>query len=382
MQHRARRFVVKVGSRVLLSRDGGVDPGRVDVLCAEVAELAAAGFEPVVVTSGAIACGIDRLKLGARPTDLARLQAAAAAGQIALMHLYEEAFSRRGLVAAQVLLTHSDVADRRRYLNARATFRELIALKAIPVVNENDTVATREIRFGDNDALSAEVAALAGAELLILLTDVDALYDADPHNSEGRPARRIPIVRDVAREAAPFAGGGDGRVGTGGMATKAEAARRAAAIGIPTIIADGRRHDILRSIFRGEDTGTLFLAGETPLTARKAWIANTLKPKGRLVVDAGAAEALVRRGKSLLPSGIRAVDGEFARGAPVSIADESGAELARGLVSYDAIDLARIAGRRSEDVARILGFAYGEAVHRDDLALMKAAAQTNSKPSS
>jgi glutamate 5-kinase len=373
MSPKARRFVVKVGSRVLLSKDGGINPDRIDDLCAEVAALAEAGFEPVVVTSGAIACGIDRLRLTERPTDLARLQAAAAAGQIELMRLYQEAFSRRGLVAAQVLLTHNDVTDRRRYLNARSTMRELIALRAIPVVNENDTVATREIRFGDNDALSAEVASLAGAELLVLLTDVDGLYDADPRGAgrDGRPAARpIRLVRDIAAEAAPFARGSDGRVGTGGMATKVEAARRAGAVGVPTIVADGRRSDVLGAIFRGEDVGTLFVARETPLTARKAWIANTLKPKGRLVVDGGAAEALVRRGKSLLPSGIRAVEGEFARGAPVAIADEAGHEVARGLVSYDAIDLARIAGRRSEEILRILGFAYGEAVHRDDLAVL------------
>lgn len=373
MPHRARRFVVKVGSRVLLTKDGGIDADRVDDLCAEVVELAEAGFEPVVVTSGAIACGIARLKLDGRPKELSRLQAAAAAGQIKLMQLYEESLGRRGRVAAQVLLTHNDVVDRRRYLNARATMRDLIEMKAIPIVNENDTVATREIRFGDNDALSAEVAALAGAELLILLTDVEALHDADPRATarEGKlPARRIPLVRDIALEAAPFATASDGRVGTGGMASKVEAARRAAAIGIPTIVADGRRPDILTAIFSGEDAGTLFLPRETPLNARKAWIANTLKPRGKVVVDAGAAEAMTRRGKSLLASGIRAVEGEFARGHPVSIVDEGGRELARGLVSYDATDLVRIAGRRSEEILRVLGFAYGEAVHRDDLAVL------------
>ncbi len=373
----ARRFVVKIGSRVLLGPDGAVSEERIDVLCGEIAELAGGGFEPVIVTSGAIACGVARLELGKRPTDLARLQAAAAAGQIALMRIYEEALSRRGLVAAQVLLTHADVSDRRRYINARSTFRELIALGAIPVVNENDTVATREIRFGDNDALSAEVAALAGAELLVLLTDVDALYDADPGAPPApagqparRPARRIPVVRDIERDAKPFAAGGDGRVGTGGMASKVEAARRAAEAGIPTIVAGGRRGDILSAIFTGEDVGTLFVPRESPLRARKLWIANTLKPRGKLVVDEGAEEALVERGKSLLPSGIRALEGDFARGQPVSIVGEDGVEIARGLVSYDAPDLKRILGLRSDAIARTIGYSYDEAVHRDDLALL------------
>jgi glutamate 5-kinase len=362
----ARRFVVKVGSRVLLAPDGGVDIDRIEELCAEVAELAAAGYEPLIVTSGAIACGIERLRFPGRPTELAKLQAAAAAGQIVLMRIYEEALSRRGLVAAQVLLTHSDVVDRRRYINARTTFRELIALKAVPVVNENDTVATREIRFGDNDALSAEVAALAGAELLVILTDVAGLYDSDPRTNKN--ARHIAIVRDPM-QVQGYAGRGDGRVGTGGMTTKVEAARRAAESGIPTIVADGRRHDILTAIFRGDDAGTLFLAKETPLSARKLWIANTLKPKGRLFIDPGAEEALVRRGKSLLPSGIRSVEGEFARGAPVSIVSERGHEIGRGLVSYDSADIARIKGLRSEDIAKAIGYVYDEAVHRDDLAI-------------
>jgi glutamate 5-kinase len=381
---RGRRFVVKIGSRVLLngaSPSRGIDARRIDALCGEVAELALAGYEPVIVTSGAIACGIGRLQLPGRPKELPRLQAAAAAGQIALIRIYEESLSKRNLIAAQLLLTHSDVADRRRYLNARATLRELIGLGTIPVINENDTVATREIRFGDNDALSAEVAALAGADLLVLLTDVPCLMDGDPQakGPDGGPgaSRRIAVVRDIAREATPFAGQGDGRVGTGGMVSKIEAARRASDAGIPTIIADGRRADILSAIFSGEDTGTLFVPKEAPLKARKAWIANTLKPSGRIVVDSGAEEALVERGKSLLPSGIRAVEGAFVRGAPVAIVDEGGVEFARGLVSYDSTDLAKIAGLKSDEVPRVLGFAYDEAVHRDDLVLLARPAAGN-----
>jgi glutamate 5-kinase len=366
----SRRVVVKVGSRVLRGEAArGIDEARLDALCGEVAALRAAGREAIVVTSGAIACGLARLGLERRPGDLPRLQAAAAAGQIALMRLYEEALSRRGLTAAQVLLTHADAADRRRYLNARATLRALLDLQAVPVVNENDTVATAEIKFGDNDNLSAEIAGLVEADLLILLTDVEGLYDADPRTTPA--ARRVPLVRDVAREAAPFAGKGDGAVGTGGMATKVAAAGKAACAGIRTVIADGRRRDIVAAVLRGEDVGTLVLADATPIAARKRWIAHTLKPRGRVVVDDGARVAVAERGKSLLPSGVRAVDGDFQRGEPISVVDEVGREFARGLSSYDSADLARIAGKRSEAAREILGFAYEEAIHRDDLVLLK-----------
>ncbi len=374
----ARRIVVKVGSRVLrgepppggggATAPAGVDVSRIDDLCAEVAALRAEGREVLIVTSGAIACGVARLGLARRPRDLPRLQAAAAAGQIALMRLYEEALSRRGLRAAQVLVTHADFADRRRYLNAGATLRALLDLGAVPVVNENDTVATAEIRFGDNDNLSADVAALIAADLLVLLTDVEGLFDADPRRVPG--ARRVPLVSDVAREAAPLAGAGDGSVGTGGMATKVLAAEKAAKSGIRTVIADGRRRDIVAAILRGEDVGTLVLASGTPEAARKRWIARTLRPKGRIAIDAGAAAALRERGKSLLPSGVRAVEGTFQRGEAVSIVDPEGREIARGLSSYDSADLARIAGKRTAEARALLGFVYEEAVHRDDLVLL------------
>jgi glutamate 5-kinase len=367
---KARRVVVKVGSRVLRGdAPRGVDAARLDALCGEIADLRAAAREAIIVTSGAIACGIARLGLERRPDDLPRLQAAAAAGQIALMHLYEAALSRRGRTAAQVLLTHADVADRRRYLNARATLRALLDLGAVPVVNENDTVATAEIKFGDNDNLSAEIAALVEADLLILLTDVDSLHDADPRASPD--ARRIALVRDVAREAAPFAGASDGAVGTGGMATKVAAAAKAARAGIRTVIADGRRRDIVAAVLRGEDTGTLVLAETTPLAGRKRWIAHTLKPKGRVAIDDGARAAIAERGKSLLPSGVRAVEGAFQRGEAVSVVDAAGSEVARGLSAYDSEDLARIAGKKSDEVRAILGFVYDEAIHRDDLVILK-----------
>ncbi len=377
-----RRAVVKIGSRVLAGGQAtGVDATRIAALADEVLSLAARGVETVVVSSGAIACGVRRLGLAERPDDLPRLQAAAAAGQIALMRLYEEAFSARGRVAAQVLLTHADVADRRRFLNARGTLRALLDLGAVPIVNENDTVATAEIRFGDNDNLSADVAAMVEADLLVLLTDVEGLHEADPRANPG--ARRVPVVRDVLREAAPKAGGtaagngpgggaGGGRVGTGGMATKVEAARKAAENGIATVVADGKRRDILEAIFRGDDVGTLFLPRAAPrrLPARKHWIAFTLKPRGALVVDDGARAAIVERGKSLLASGVRAVDGGFARGEAVAVRDAAGTEVARGLAAYDADDLRRIAGRRSDEIKSVLGFTYGEVVHRDDLVVL------------
>jgi glutamate 5-kinase len=363
----ARRVVIKIGSRVL-SCPSGVDEARVDALCGEVEALRAAGREAVVVTSGAIACGTARLGLKRRPRDLPRLQAAAAAGQIALMRIYESSLARRGLTAAQILLTHADFADRKRYLNAGATLRTLLDFGAVPVVNENDTVATAEIRFGDNDALSAEIASLLAADLLVLLTDVGGLFDADPRR---RPdARRVPLVRDVAREALPLAAAGDGLVGTGGMASKVAAAEKAARSGIRTVIADGRRLDVLAAILQGEDVGTLVLASAAPGAARKRWIAFTLKPKGRLTVDDGAAAALVERGKSLLPSGVRAVEGEFQRGEPVSVRDARGKEIARGLSSYDANDLRRILGKKTAEAREILGFVYEEAIHRDDLVIL------------
>lgn len=370
-----RRIVIKIGSRVLRGDapavpggGGSVDASRIQALSDEVAALRATGREAIVVTSGAIACGVARLGLERRPSDLARLQAAAAAGQIALMRLYEEALFSRGLVAAQVLLTHADFADRKRYLNAGATLRALLDLRAVPVVNENDTVATAEIRFGDNDNLSAEIAGLVAADLLILLTDVEALFDADPRTHPG--ARRVPLVRDPEREALPLASAGDGEVGTGGMTSKVAAAAKAARSGIRTVIADGRRRDIVAAVLRGDDTGTLVLAFGTPEAARKRWIGFTLKPKGRLAIDEGARTAIAERQKSLLPSGVRAVEGAFQKGEAVSVVDPSGREVARGLSRYDAEDLARIAGKKTDEARAILGFVYEEAIHRDDLVLL------------
>ena len=366
-----RRVVVKVGSRLLAEPGGGLVAGRVQSLAAGVAAIRAKGTEVVVVSSGAIACGWPRLGLTARPRTLPELQAAAAAGQSALMRAWEDALATHGATAAQVLLTHADVASRRRYLNARDAFVALLSLGAVPVVNENDTVAVAEIRFGDNDNLSADVAELVSADLLVLLTDIDGLHRADPRLDPA--AERIPLVRDIETEALPVAGGAGSPLGTGGMVTKVQAARKATGSGVEVVICDGRTPDALPRAVGGESVGTRFLAlpRERRIAARKRWIAFTLKPEGTLVVDDGARVALASGTKSLLPSGVRSVDGSFRRGSAVRCVDPSGNEFARGLVAYDADDARAIAGRKSSEIETRLGFTFGDAlVHKDDLVLL------------
>lgn len=368
---RPRRVVVKVGSRLLAEPGGGLVAGRVKALADDVAAARAAGTQVVVVSSGAIACGWPRLKMKARPRTLPELQAAAAAGQSALMRAWEDALGAHDLPAAQVLLTHADVASRRRYLNARDAFDALLSLGAVPVVNENDTVAVAEIRYGDNDNLSADVATLIGADLLLLLTDIAGLYAADPRVDPN--AKLIPLVRDIDREAAPVAGGSGSSVGTGGMVTKVEAARKATGSGIEVVIADGRERGTLTRVVAGEQVGTRFIAvaAEERITARKHWIAYTLKPEGSLTVDAGARTALASGTKSLLPSGVREIVGAFRRGSAVRCVDSSGTEFARGLSAYDADDARKIAGKKSGEIENVLGYTFGdELVHKDDLVLL------------
>jgi glutamate 5-kinase len=360
----ARRVVVKIGSR-LLSED--LD-ARVAALAAEARALADRSVQLVVVTSGAIALGVRRLGLPARPRTMPGLQAAAAVGQGHLMHAYERALAAHGLATGQVLLTHDDVRDRRRYLNARMALGELLALGAVPVINENDTVSVDEIKFGDNDRLAALVTSLVEADALVILTDVDGLHDGDP----AAGARLIPEVHDVDRDALPVAGGTVvGGVGTGGMASKVQAAKVAGRFGVVTVVASGRRPRPIRSILDGDEVGTVFWPSVSRLQSRKHWIAYALKPAGALVVDAGARRALVEGKKSLLPSGIRAVRGRFGAGDPVSIVDEADHEFARGLCAFDATEVERIAGRRSADLEGVLGYkAVDEVVHRDDLVLL------------
>jgi glutamate 5-kinase len=358
-----RRVIIKIGSR-LLAED---TDGRVAVLAAEAKALRDRGIEVVIVTSGAIALGWRRLGFPEKPRTIPGLQAAAAVGQGQLIHVYERALAAHGLCSGQVLLTHDDVRNRRRYLNARLAFAELLRAGAVPVVNENDTVSVDEIKFGDNDRLAALCTSLVEADALVILTDVDGLYDGDPASG----ARLIPEVRDIDKEAVAVAGGSVSGVGTGGMASKVEAARIAGRFGVVTLVASGRRPQPVSSLLAGAEAGTVFWPSVSRLQSRKHWIAYALKPAGTLVVDAGARRALVDGKKSLLPSGIKRVVGRFGAGDPVGVADESGAEFARGLCAYDSDEIERIAGKRSAELGAILGYAAAEEViHRDDLVLL------------
>ena len=359
---RARRVVIKIGSR-LISED---PVGRPAALAAEVADLRARGVTAVVVSSGAIALGRLTLGMTTRPTELPLLQAAAAVGQGRLMQAWERAFAPFAIPVAQILLTHEDVSARGRFIAARHATAALIGLGAVPIINENDTVATDEIKFGDNDGLAALVTNLVGAEALIILTDVNGLHDADPRTG----GVRIPIVADIDREA-HAAGGSSSGVGTGGMASKVQAAKIAGRSGIPTVVAEGRRPDVVRAILSGEDLGTLFVPSDERLASRKHWIAYALRPAGTLVVDAGARIALVDKRKSLLPSGVRQVTGRFDAGDAVSVVDEDGHELGRGLVSYSSEEIERIRGKRSADIEVNLGYKnLDEVIHRDDLVIL------------
>ncbi|MBS0360533.1 MAG: glutamate 5-kinase [Proteobacteria bacterium] len=362
----ARRIVVKVGSSLLVGEDGANDHW-LAAFAADVARIRARGQQVLVVSSGAVALGRRRLALGRRALTLPEKQAAAAAGQSGLMRAWEEALEPHGIAVAQVLLTRDDTEVRRRWLNARATVETLLALGVIPVVNENDTVVTEEIRYGDNDRLAARVAQMIGADLLVLLSDVDGLYTADPRDDPS--AEHLPRVARLTREIEAMAGGAnlaDG-VGTGGMATKLAAARIASAAGCATVITLGSRPSPLQAVEDG-DRATIIEPSTTPAAAYKAWIAGSLAPAGALVVDAGAAEA-VRRGKSLLAAGVRRAEGRFDKGDAVVIRDEAGHEIARGLVRYEAEDAVRILGLKSGAIEAALGYTSGPLVHADDLAL-------------
>jgi glutamate 5-kinase len=360
---RARRVVVKIGSRLLAE-----DPdGRVAVLADEARALRDRGVDVVIVTSGAIALGVRRLGLAERPRHMPGLQAAAAVGQGHLIQVYERALSQRGLACAQILLTHEDVRDRRRYLNARHALTELLELGAVPVINENDTVSVDEIKFGDNDRLAALTTSIVEADALVILTDVAGLYDGDPSTG----AKLIPEVHDIDREAAPVAGGTTSGVGTGGMASKVEAARIAGKFGVITLIASGRRARPVTSLLEGAPDGTVFWPKVERLASRKHWIAYALKPGGTITIDAGARRALVEGKKSLLPSGVRSVAGRWEAGDAVRVVDESGVEVARGLCAFDAVEVERIAGKRSAELEAVLGYrAAEEVIHRDDLVLL------------
>ncbi len=366
---KARRIVVKIGSALVTDAEtGAIKRDWLASLVADIAALAKAGREVILVSSGAIALGRHVLGLGRRPLRLEENQAAAAVGQIGLAHAYEELFRGHGLTAAQILLTLGDTEERRRYLNARGTMATLLGIGAVPVVNENDTVATSEIRYGDNDRLAARVAGMMSADCLVLLSDVDGLYTAPP---EADPkARRIDEVREIGPEIEAMAGSTSTGFGQGGMITKVEAARIALAAGTHMVIASGKIASPLSALERGAPC-TWFIARADPVAARKRWIAGALEPRGAFIIDHGAARALAA-GKSLLPAGITAVEGEFDRGDAVRIRDEEGRELGRGLTAYARADAERIIGHQSHEIARILGFeGRAEMIHRDDMALKR-----------
>lgn len=370
---KARRVVVKIGSNTLTARGAPGDSTsakglpNLSRLAQQLLELAE-DREVIVVSSGAIALGVERLGLAARPKDIPGKQACAAVGQSRLMRAWEEALAPH--VVAQVLLTHADVQDRRRYLNARHALERLLDEQVIPIINENDTVSVDEIKFGDNDALAALVAGLVGADALVILSDVDGLYDADPRNNP--TAKQIPEVQQVTKAMLAAAGGSGSTVGTGGMTTKLLAAQRVTELGIRCVIAAGHTPAILTAIFDGAQTGTLFEPTQSSRHARTAWIAHALKPKGRLLVDAGAKAAVVERKKSLLPSGIREVQGTFSHGDPVDLVTDDGVAFARGLVAYGADELRKLKGLKTSQFEAALGYrGLDEAVHRDDLAVLE-----------
>jgi glutamate 5-kinase len=363
----ARRVVVKIGSALLVESGGKVRAGWLDQLAADIGRMVARGQQVIVVTSGAIALGRPRLGLARRPARLDEKQAAAATGQILLARAWQEALARVGREAAQILITLEDTEARRRYLNARATMETLLRLGVVPVVNENDTVATTEIRIGDNDRLSARVAVMASAETLVLLSDVDGLYSTDPRKDPA--ATHFPVVAELGLEVDAMAGGSGSSVGTGGMITKIAAARIATAAGCAVVLGKGSVERPLEALEQGGRC-TLFTARTSPRGARKEWIAASLGATGVLIIDDGALNAL-RAGRSLLPAGVRRVEGGFGKGDAVFVRTADGATVAKGLAGYDAEDARRIAGRRTEDIEGALGYrGQDELVHRDDLVML------------
>jgi len=371
---RARRLVVKVGSALLVGGDSGrVNRAWLETLIEDLLRLRKRGQQLILVSSGAIALGRRRLGLRHGTLRLEESQAAAAVGQIRLAHAYKELLEEHGVTVAQILLTLEDSERRRRYLNARATLETLLALGALPVINENDTVATAEIRYGDNDRLAARVAQMAGADCLVLLSDVEGLYSADP-NKDAR-ARIVAEVRHITPEIEAMAGRSASPVGSGGMTAKLLAAKIAVAAGCHMCIAAGHHRHPLRRLEEGAEC-TWFVPSATPVAARKQWIAGTLRPAGAITIDAGALRALLD-GKSLLPAGVTGARGRFERGDTVSVLTADGAEVARGIVAYSDTDAARIMGRKSSEIEELLGFrGRDEMIHRDDLVLLRDAAPT------
>lgn len=364
----AQRLVVKVGSSLVTNEGRGIDAQAIATWAAEIAALRDLGREIVVVSSGAVAEGMKRLSWVRRPQSMQDLQAAAAVGQMGLAQVYETEFRRFGLQTAQILLTHEDLADRTRYLNARSTLTRLIELGVIPIINENDTVVTDEIKVGDNDTLAALVTNLIEADALVILTDQAGLYTADPRSHPD--ARLLSRVKAGDPRLEAMAGGAGSLIGKGGMLTKVLAARRAASAGAHTIVASGRESKVLQRLAGGEMIGTSFIADTAKLTARKQWIADQLQLRGALVLDAGALRALLRDGKSLLPIGVSEVQGDFARGDVVACLSQAGAEVGRGLINYASSEARRIIGKPSSEIESLLGFVEEpELIHRSNLVI-------------
>ncbi|MVA24240.1 glutamate 5-kinase [Agrobacterium vitis] len=371
-----KRIVIKIGSALLVDRGSGLKHAWLDAVCDDIAALRAKGVEVLVVSSGAIALGRTVLNLSAGALKLEESQAAAAVGQIALARHWSESLSRSSIVAGQILLTLGDTEERRRYLNARATINQLLKLGAVPIINENDTVATTEIRYGDNDRLAARVATMTGADLLILLSDIDGLYTAPPHLDP--EAKLLPVIAEITPEIEAMAGGAASEFSRGGMRTKIDAGKIATSAGCAMIITSGKLLNPLRGIDEGA-AHSWFAPSAMPVTARKTWIAGQLQPAGILSVDAGAETAL-RAGKSLLPAGVREVSGQFHRGDTISVIGLEGREIARGLAGYDADEARRIAGHKSAEIEALLGYAGRSAmIHRDDLVMTEQTGRKTGK---
>lgn len=360
----AKVWVIKIGSALLAQPQVGINQAMITHLSDQIASLKQSGIDVVLVSSGSIAQGMRKLNLSKRPKHVHQLQAAAAAGQMGLVHAYEQAFKPHDMVCAQILLTHGDLENRMRYLNARRTLQTLLQMNAIPIVNENDTIVTDEVR-GDNDTLAALVSNLIEANVLVVLTDQEGLYDADPRQNEA--AQQI-FIADAGDPALEKMAGGAGELGTGGMLTKLQAAQKAARSGTVTIIANGRTNDVLHSIQQQQQIGTWLFPKARKIKARKQWIAGQARRNCSIVVDSGAVIVLQNEGRSLLPIGVKSIEGEFTRGDIILITDENGQDIARGLVNYDAFEARKIIGQPSHKITQILGYADDpEMIHRDNL---------------
>ena len=367
IKENVRRMVVKVGSNVLTCAQG-LNLPVIDALSRQIQQLIVGGQEVILVSSGALAAGVRKLAIDKRPEAIPARQAVSAVGQAGLILTWEKAFARYGKKVAQMLLTAEDMTNRQRYLNARNTLNTLLAWGVLPIINENDTVMVDEIRFGDNDNLAAVIALLMDADILINLTDIDGLYDCDPRTHED--ARLLSEIKTITPEIERYAGGIPGALGTGGMLSKIRAARKVTAAGIPMIIANGKTDGVLETIFNEGPGGTFFQPKTERLSSRKCWLAFSLKPKGIIQIDDGAGRAIMTGGKSLLPSGIAAVSGQFSVGDPVQFARQDGQVLGNGLVNYNSSDIIKIKGLRSSEIADCLGEKpYDEVIHRDNLVL-------------